>query len=239
MLHEHLAYKHNTGICPLCERHTLFIERSDWLRDNYFCVQCWSIPRFRAIVDTLQTYFPQWRQQSIHESSPAGSASDKLRNECAQYVPTHYFPDVKPGTTHQGFRCENLEEQTFADASFDLVVSQDVFEHVLHPERGFREVARTLKPGGAHVFTIPYYGQWATKRRAEERKGKVVHLHPPEYHGNPIDEKGSLVVTEWGYDMADFIYKASGLTTTVLLTRDRTKGLDGQFLEVFISRKAA
>ncbi|MGH8487345.1 MAG: class I SAM-dependent methyltransferase [Gammaproteobacteria bacterium] len=51
------------------------------------------------------------------------------------------------------YRCENLEEQTFHDEFFDLVITQDVFEHVFHPDLAIREIARTLRPGG-RVITI-------------------------------------------------------------------------------------
>jgi hypothetical protein len=61
----------------------------------------------------------------------------------------------------------------------------------------------------------------------------------PEYHGNPIDPNGSLVVTEWGWDFCDFVYDHSRLTTTPVRVRDRYCGIDGKFLEVFISRKRA
>jgi len=43
------------------------------------------------------------------------------------------------------------------DESFDLVITLDVFEHVLRPAKAFAEIARTLKPGGAHIYTVPYY----------------------------------------------------------------------------------
>ena len=28
-------------------------------------------------------------------------------------------------------------------------------EHIFNPQSAFREIARTLKPGGAHIFTVP------------------------------------------------------------------------------------
>jgi 2-polyprenyl-3-methyl-5-hydroxy-6-metoxy-1,4-benzoquinol methylase len=46
---------------------------------------------------------------------------------------------------------------TFADGTFDLIITQDVFEHVMQPAETFREIARVLKPGGAHIFTMPWY----------------------------------------------------------------------------------
>jgi hypothetical protein len=63
-------------------------------------------------------------------------------------------------------------------------------------------------------------------------------LEPADYHGNPIDEKGSLVVTEWGQELCDFFHRCSGATTTAILISDMRLGLAGEFCEVFISNKA-
>lgn len=68
--------------------------------------------------------------------------------------------------------------------------------------------------------------------------GKIRYLEPADYHGNPIDDKGSLVVTEWGRDLCNFIYQCSGATTNAILIRDLRHGLAGEFCEVFISSRA-
>jgi SAM-dependent methyltransferase len=228
------------GRCPICEMRTLFIKEGPWLRDQLLCYRCRSIPRWRALVHILETRFPTWRDQSIHESSPGGPASAKLARECRFYTATHFFPDIPLGRTKDGIRCENLERQTFADASFDLVVTSDVFEHVLDPARGFAEIARTLRPAGSHVFTVPWYWWKETLvRTMRVEDGSLRYLQPADYHGNPIDEKGSLVVTEWGRDLCDFICRCSGMTTTAILIRDMRLGLAGDFCEVFISSRAA
>ena len=233
-----LVVRRTRGWCPICECSVRFVEVGPWLRDQLLCSRCGSIPRFRALVHVLQTRFPNWREIRIHESSPGGRASEKLARECRQYTPTHFFPNVEAGELKNGIRCENLERQTFPDACFDLVVTGDVFEHVLDPGRGFSEIARTLRPGGAHVFTLPWYWWKETLVRARRKEsGKLEYLEKPDYHGNPIDKKGSLVVTEWGLDLCDFIYRNSGLTTTALLIRDVKLGLAGEFCEVFISAK--
>jgi len=47
------------------------------------------------------------------------------------------------------------EHLPFADASFDMVVSVWVLEHLETPENVFAEIARVLKPGGHFVFLTP------------------------------------------------------------------------------------
>jgi hypothetical protein len=225
------------GSCPICAARTLFVQEGPWLREQLLCVRCRSIPRWRALVAVLDERFPRWRTLSIHESSPGGPASEKLARECRGYVASQWWPDTPPGTIKNGVRCEDLEALSFADGSFDLAVTQDVFEHVLDPARGFQEVARTLRPGGAHVFTVPWYSWKDTFIRAVREQGVVRHLVDPDYHRNPIDPRGSLVVTEWGRDLSEFIERHSGLKTEVVRLHDRRRGIAGEFREVFVSRK--
>lgn len=232
-----LTGRSNRGTCPICEKRTLFIELDEWLRDYYVCIYCRSIPRNRAIIFVLEKFFPRYRTMKIHESSPCGPASDKLRKECLNYTPTHFYPDVRPGDYKNGIRCEDLEEMTFEDNSFDLMITQDVLEHILTPDRAFKEIARILKPGGAHVFTVPVYDREKTLIRAVETPKGIEYPEEKQYHGNPIDEKGSLVTREWGKDIVRYIKEKSGLDTTVHRIVDRNLGLNGEFLEVFVSEK--
>jgi SAM-dependent methyltransferase len=236
----HPVFLSNDGYCPVCESETRFSSPYYWLRDHYRCERCKCIPRERALLTVLNRRFPNWRALAIHESSPGFSSSRLLARDCPRYTATHYFPDQALGGEHAGFRNEDLSRQTFPDGTFDLVITQDVMEHVLDPEGAFREIARTLKPGGAHVFTTPIYPDLAvTEIRARLRDGQVDHLAEPEYHGNPIDPEGSLVTVRWGQDIGEIVARSSGLMTTIYLTVDRQLGLDGEFLEVLVSRKPA
>jgi hypothetical protein len=227
----------NLGYCVICERRTMFVWEEASLREHYRCVRCDSIPRWRAAIHVLNLCYPAWRDLSIFESSPGGMGSGKLKRECARYIPSHFWPGMKLGAVFQGIRCEDLTRLTFPDDSFDLVVTQDVFEHVLQPDRAFSEVARILRPGGSHVFTVPFVRGHATFVRAEMTPVGLHHLAPPNYHRNPIDNEGTLVVTEWGDDLVDFIRRHSCLDTEVYDIHDRRLGLDGESLEVFVSRK--
>ncbi len=155
----------NQGYCTTCTSEVTFIAKHTWLRDHYVCSNCGSIPRERALMHVLDTWYPDWPQLRIHESSPGRrGASIRLARECRSYIPSQFFPDVPLGQSKDQMRCENLEALSFPDELLDLQISQDVMEHVLNPERAFREIARALKPGGAHVFTVPLASTWTRCR---------------------------------------------------------------------------
>ena len=204
----------NKGYCYTCDREVEFSSQREWLRDWYKCSNCGSIPSERALIYCIEKFYPQWKQISIHESSPGGrGASIKLKNNCPNYQASQYFPGFPCGEIHSsGWRNEDLENQTFADESFDLVITQDVMEHIFNPDKAFAEIARTLKPGGAHIFTVPIINKdKASEVWAKTNKdGTINYIGKPEYHGNPVDSKGSLVTMHWGYDICDFILKHSG-----------------------------
>lgn len=232
--------KLNSGYCTICDGDVLFSETGPWLRDQYLCMRCGSIPRQRAVVKVLNDHFPGWRELRIHESSPGGPSSDKIRRECGDYVASQFFANTPRGQLNGSQRSEDLEALTFGNESFDIVITQDVFEHILRPAKAFAEIARTLKPGGAHVYTVPYFrGKKTVVRAKPNGNGGIAHLMTPDYHGNPIDEAGSLVITEWGDELCDFVFRSCGMTTTILNFHDARLGLKGEFLDVLISRKAS
>ena len=231
----------NTGFCHSCNRETRFTALNTWWRDSYLCDNCGSIPRERAIMYCIEKFFPEWREKVIHESSPVlRGTSLRLKNEAKDYLPTQYFPGLERGVQHRGFQNEDLEQLTFRDQSIDLHVTQDVFEHIFDPAQAFREIARTLKPGGAHIFTTPLVNknsptEWCARRDAQ---GGIEHLiDPPEYHGNPVSTEGSLVTVHWGFDIVRFIYDSCGLFTEMIYIDAMEFGIRAEFIEVLITRK--
>jgi len=230
----------NTGHCPICKHEVTFRATEPYLRDSYFCMNCRSIPRERALMAVIDAYYPQWRDLTIHESSPSNrGASKRLRDESAHYIASQFFPDKDLGTMENGFRCENLEKLTFADSSIDLHITQDVMEHVFNPGNAFREIARTLKPGGAHIFTAPLWKKHEpSKVRARlDANGAISHLDSPVYHGNPIDDQGSLVTVDWGFDICRYIFEACGLFTHLVYIDDLSRGIRADLIEVLVTIK--
>ena len=228
------------GFCPVCEQQTRFQSWTTWLRDGFVCVTCESLPRERALHVVLERVRPDWRELRIHESSPSNKDS-KLARECPGYLLTHYSPTRAPGEIGPDWRNEDLEAQTFADESFDMVVTQDVFEHLFEPDRAIAEISRTLKPGGLHVATVPLVRKDGASRRRARRgdDGHVEHLDEAAHHLNPVDADGSLVTVDWGYDIADYFDVHGGLNTTIFAIDDLSRGIRAELIEVLVSRKAA
>jgi SAM-dependent methyltransferase len=229
------------GTCPTCDTNVVFRSEKPWLRDHLLCPSCGSIPRERAIMRVIEQYYPGYRDLQIHEAGAVmRGASVKLRREAKGYLLSQYDPSLPFGSQHpSGYRSEDLESQTFPDASFDLVVTQDVLEHVFEPARAFAEISRTLRPGGAHVFTTPLLRKREpTQCRARRNPdGTIEHLFPPEYHGNPMDSRGSLVTYHWGYDICHLVFETSGMWTTIVAIDDLRFGIRAELNEVLVSLK--
>jgi len=99
---------------------------------------------------------------------------------------------------------QDLCALTYLSESFDLVLCNELFEHVQHLERAFAEIARVLKPGGRLLATCPLaFGQVDSivKALADPLSGSPRLLTEAELHGDPVrPDQGSLVyrIPGWG-----------------------------------------
>jgi hypothetical protein len=232
------------GFCPICNAPAHFSSASSWLRDFFLCEGCGSIPRERALMAAIEMFYPEWRMLTVHESSPAQrGASLRLKSECSAYTASVYDAAVPLGTTHphHGYRCENLENLTFPDASFDLVMTQDVFEHILRPNRAIKEIERVLKPGGAYIMTVPIVmkSNMSERRAGVDASGEVINFKDPQYHGDPIHQHGTLVTIDWGYDILDYLSHHSGLRCAMVYLDDLSRGIRAEYSETIICRKGS
>ncbi len=240
------SFRHD-GACPVCEKRVTFSADGPYFRNALKCPVCRSVPRHRAFMHVLNTYFPGWRDLAIHESSPGWDpVSAKLVAQAKGYLASQYDTRVPFGTLVPAprmpcrtYRSENLERQTFADETFDLVVTQDVFEHIFRPDLAIKEIARTLKPGGATLMTVPIVrkAKPSQRRAALADDGGVRHLLPPDYHGNPLGPDGSLVTVDWGYDIVSYLQHHSGLSFVMHRIDDLDLGIRADLNEVLIGFK--
>jgi len=228
------------GHCPICEADVDFLICGDWFRDQLLCPSCpnYSVPRERALALVLRETRPNWRGLRIHESSPESRGiSAKLARECRQYVASHFFPEHTAGTMIGQWRNEDLGRQTFADQSFDIVVSLDVMEHVYSPDSVLKEIHRTLSPGGIYICTFPVRKEqlpgW--ERRFElQLDGTRRDIKPPEMHHNPVNSDGSIVTIDWGYELHKTLAEWGPFDVRVHRFADKTHGILGEYTEVVV-----
>jgi len=179
---------------------------------------------------------PDWRRARLWDIAPSGPTSAKLKRECEAYLASHYRVGVPPGAIVDGIRNEDLERPSLPDGSIDVIVSSDVFEHVIDIDQALAQIARVLTPDGVHVWTVPQIATLMTsKPRVLRGPSGLEYLEPVEVHGDPVCADGAIVTFDWGQDLPDRVEAASGMSTAVFRVESRQLGLLGEFREVFVS----
>jgi SAM-dependent methyltransferase len=185
--------------CPACGPSLLLRLGDD--ETQVRCLRCRGTPVHLALVAALATHVGELPGLDAYELSSGGAVLAHLRRRCRSVASSELLDGVEPGRMREGIRCEDVQRLTFADGSFDLCTSTEVFEHVPDDRAGFRELHRVLRPGGRLVFTVPMGGD-ATVERARLVDGEVVHLLPPAYHGDRLTGAGTvLVYRDYGRDI--------------------------------------
>ena len=230
-----LATESRLGYCPLCEHAARFVDTSDNHRESPICLGCGSVPRQRALVRWLRARFPSLRDVRIHESSPSLCTHQLFSGQSSRYQASYYWPGLANRVVGD-FQNVDLGAQPFADSGLDLVVTLDVLEHVPDPVVALREIERTLRSGGLHVFTVPRVAHCETRRRARLTANGFEHLQRPEYHCDPISRQGTLVVTDWGNDLEARIAADTSSTCVAEWVCDPSMGIHTP-IEIFTMQK--
>jgi len=139
-----------------------------------------------SLAEVLMQRVPDIGASSVYELSSRGPLFRFLQSRAGKLVFSEFFDDVPPGASKNGVPCQDVQQLTFPDQSFDVCTSTDVFEHVPDDARAFAEIHRVLRPGGKFIFTVPMQLQDDTIERAIFDRGQVEHLLPPEYHDDHI-----------------------------------------------------
>ena len=170
----------------------------------------------------------------VYNTESAGALHEVLQSRpgyrCSEFI----GPDIASGTVVDGIRHEDLQSLSYDDESVDVVVSSDVFEHVPDPYRAHAEVYRVLRPGGRHIFTVPFHGNgFFDEIRARLVDGTVEHLAPPIYHADPVrPDEGVLVFTIFALEML-LRLREIGFVPYVYKLRSITRGIVGDNAIVF------
>jgi GT2 family glycosyltransferase/SAM-dependent methyltransferase len=234
------------GHCTVCGNSTEFKKNSDNLRETFTCPHCGSISRNRHLAKILcrriggegTRSLADWVIRSpgirVYEAQASGAIHNVLKR-LKGYVCSEFLPEVTPGSSKNDIRCEDLERLSFPDRSFDVVITQDVFEHIRDPWAAFKEVHRILKHPGCHVFTIPYHKGLKTARRIEIEGDREVYLLPKVHHGDGI--RDGLVYTDFGDDIVDALNRIGFLTEIVWADDSDRDENQIHWSVIFVSRK--
>ena len=139
---------------------------------------------------------------SIYEPSSSGAIYYALK-KFSFVIQSEFFPypNLKPGQLVGNMQFEDIQSLSFGDNSFDLVLTQDVFEHIKDPDLGFTEIYRVLKPGGFHVFTVPFENREKTIKRID--KNNKILINPVIHHNDNIRVRGPIVYNDFGYNLIE------------------------------------
>src|SRR5262245_34041825 len=218
-------------------------------KESMFCSSCGSSLRIRRLGAVLMQTFAEisgissksfvellrnekFRRLRIAEINACGALHSYLEDHPNLYY-SEWLADAKTGEVYDGVRCEDLQCLTYADNYFDIILTSETLEHVPDPDRAWREIYRTLKGGGFHIFTIPIVPwQRETIKRARVVGGRREDLLEPAYH-SPWGREDVFVYTDLGMDVVEKL-NAIGLNTEVF---SRSPETDLDVAMVFRSHK--
>ncbi|MEB0110450.1 class I SAM-dependent methyltransferase [Variovorax sp. RTB1] len=235
------------GVCPVCGDKSWFEGFSDNVRESGTCSTCQSFNRQRQMAHAIRTRFKvgstgPFRFPSgfvIYNTETTGALHHRL-SATDGYLCSEYFGDeFLPGQDVGGRRHEDLRALSFPSDSIDLVMSSDVMEHMPDPYAAHREILRVLKPGGTHIFTVPFVATMATDQiRAKLVDGEIQYLEEKAFHGDPVrPDEGVLVWTIFGLEMFARL-EALGFETAARNLFFPDEGIVGAWSLIFEARKS-
>lgn len=222
------------GRCPFCGP-TLFVRLSE--DSGARCARCSAGVVQLGLGWAMHDEIADIAALDVCELSARGPVAMYLRRVARSVATSEYFAHVPRGTSHEGVRCEDVQQLTYADASFDLVTHTEVLEHVPDDARALAELLRVLRPGGTMLFTVPLHEGRATVIRANVVDGKIDHLLEPVHHYDPLRREGILAFRDYGLDIVDRVRDAGFGDVQLLPPSRRLAWLGG--LQVILARKPA
>ncbi len=228
------------------------------LKESLICPWCGSKHRARRLATVIAQELRTRNDHDAESADPIGTHGEHANSETllilnridgldkmrmpatiARIVQTDYAEGAEPGEIVCGVRHEDAQRMTFDDGMFSVVIDSETLEHVPDLEQALREIARVLKPGGLHVFTVPMKpGTERTESRiTRDASGELTDRILPRLH-HPGGSWGWEVHTEFG---ADFDSKLQAMGWQVRIDRTGSDDLavfgKACVCEVYVSRK--
>ena len=206
------------GYCIACGRPVAFrvdmtgssehggVVLPNW-RETLVCPGCGLNNRMRAAIDILVRECHLHRASRIYITEQMTS----LYTWFDRTLPhVRGSVDMAEAGRHRRYgrkwiRNEDVTNLSFGDDKFDFILSFDVLEHVPDYRRAIAEFRRCLKPDGTLFFSVPFVMASLRNivRAFTDGTGGVVHVLPPEYHGDPMSPDRCLCFHHFGWEILD------------------------------------
>lgn len=236
------------GLCSICGSLARFVGYAVNARASFHCPSCGANHLYREQASAILTCFargkshflshfsrqPECRALNILEYALASPFVRQLRT-LPSYRHAYDVSSVDGPLARHGMLDQRLEELAVADEELDLLLTSDILEHVFDVEAVVAEARRVLRPGGAHIFTVPLASPLphTTITRARMNGNSVEHLEEARWEYRPYDEP-SLVVRDFGADLID-LHASHGLHARFFRAMPMSDILQGS--AVVIARK--
>jgi len=236
------------GHCAICGHEQIFERSGKSIRETYPCTICKASLREREQAHALilaqhlgsvksiseLVMMDEFRFAKIYEPGTIGPFR-KYFMPLPNYCQSDYQTDTDDKSIYSKIQHQDIEALTFEHESFDMVITSDILEHVKNPKRAFKEIARVLRQGGLHIFTVPMQDPLPLKSltRVSVTETEEIHLLPAHYHGNGKSGK-SLVYTDFGVDIV-MMLSDGGFATCML--RPTTDSSIANSIVTFVSQR--
>lgn len=218
--------------------------KGDNIRESLSDQGC--LARHRAILLVMERLIasgrlPRAEALDLYSPELLTPFASRLRQLVPGSRGSEYIPDPSD-PRRLSLEHQDLCALSHADASFDAVVCNELFEHLYDLPAALREIARVLRPGGVLLSTSPLaYDRQQSIVKARHRPGstpgsaEVELLTEPEFHGNPFNpQQKSLVYQIPGWDLLDQAHQAGLVDACFHWVASPSHGVVGQEIPAVI-----
>jgi SAM-dependent methyltransferase len=206
-----------------------FLKKKVNFRERLECSRCNLNQRMRSAVSLVNLTINKSKPTQVWIQEAITPLCKVFSSQYQGLVGTEYFGSkFISGQFVDGIRHEDATSSSFETSSLDGVLSFDVLEHVPNFQDAFNESFRVLKSGGVFCWSAPFnlLNSFNEVRARVEDDGKITHLLPPEYHGDPVNpKKGILCFQTFGWEILDQLRLAGFRDVKLFWHNDSTRGI--------------
>ena len=210
-------------------------------RERLVCEGCGLNNRQRACVHILEKNLNISSTSHIYISEQTTDLFACLKERFPLIEGSEFLSDgtLLGQSNKLGIRNEDSTQLSFADGSMDTILTFDCLEHIPNYKKALNEFYRVIKSGGILIITVPFVLNNSKNiiRAVIDCDGKIEHIEPPEYHGDPVNNQGVLCYYHFGWELLNEIREAGFSEAGLFLYHSCAFGYLGGHQMLLISRK--